>query len=228
MPGTKPPDDSSEIPDLGGLLELYAPLTPVPLCPEIRAFTARSLVEVWDAAESRAGRTLPAPFWAFPWPAGVALARVILDRPALVRGRSVMDAGCGGGVSSIACAMVGARVVASDADPVALEVARLAARLQGLEIETLLADLTRGSDRINEVDVVLCGDLAYDRSAAPIERAVLRRAAARGATVLLGNAERTYFDETDLEQLAEYELPVVYDLEGVKRRVARVYRMSPA
>jgi predicted nicotinamide N-methyase len=210
---------------LDALLEEYAPLSPVPLCPEIRAFSARSLVEIWEAAERHTGCTLPAPFWAFPWPAGAALARTVLDRPGLVRGKRVVDMGCGGGVASLACAMAGARVVANDTDPLALEVTRLAATLQGLRVETLWADLTREALPGEPADVWLCGDLAYDRAAAPLERSLLRKAADRGATVLVADAERTYFDTTGLELLAEYSLPVVVDLEGVELRIARVYRM---
>lgn len=211
--------------DLETLLDRFAPLTPVPLCPEIRAFTARSLVEIWEAAERHTGGTLPAPFWAFPWPAGTALARTVLDRPELVRGLRVVDVGCGGGVASLACAKAGARVVANDTDPLALEVTRLAATLQGLDVETLWADLTREALPGEHADVWLCGDLAYDRSTAPLERSLLRTAAGRGSTVLVADAERTYFEATGLELLAEHTLPVVSDLEGVATRTARVYRM---
>jgi predicted nicotinamide N-methyase len=213
------------IPDFETLLDRYAPLSPAPLCPDIRAFTARSLVEIWEAVERHAGCTQQAPFWAFPWPAGAALARTVLDHPALVRGKRVVDVGCGGGIASLACAKAGARVVANDTDPMALEVTRLAAARQGLEVETLWADLTREEALTEPVDVWLCGDLAYDRSAAPLERSLLRKAAERGATVLVADAERTYFDASGLELLGEYTLPVMADLEGVAERTARVYRV---
>ena len=218
-------DGGGPIRGLDRLLDAHAPLVPVPLCPGLRVFTARSLVEVWQAAEAHAGRTLAAPFWAFPWPAGIALARVVLDHPQLVSGRTVIDIGCGGGVASLACAIAGARVVANDTDPVALEVAGLAAVRQGLTLRTLLGDVTRESALLDAYDVVLCGDLAYERSAAPVERAALERAARNGATVLLADAERTWFDARGLEEIAAYELEVVRDLEGVERRTARVYRL---
>lgn len=220
-----PAGATAAIPGLATLLDQFAPLTEVPLCPGLRAFTARSLVEIWDAAEARAGGTLAAPFWAFPWPAGVALARAVLDRPGRVRGKRVLDVGCGGGVASIACAMAGARVLANDTDPIALAVVRLAAERQGVALETLCADVTREPERTLGFDVILCGDLGYDRGAAARERAVLTRAARNGATVLLADAERAFFDATGLELLAEHLLPVVRDLEGVDVRRARVYRL---
>ena len=69
---------------------------------------SKSLVNIWEAAEHLAGRHLPAPFWAYPWPGGVALARVLLDAPAIVAGLRVVDIGCGGGVAALAAARAGA------------------------------------------------------------------------------------------------------------------------
>jgi predicted nicotinamide N-methyase len=209
---------------LASLLDRCAPLSAVPLCPEIRAFTARSLVEIWEAAEALAGGDLPAPFWAWPWAGGAALARVLLDRPELVRGQRVLDFGCGGGVASFAAVLAGARVViANDIDPWALEVARLAAERQHLRLPTLLHDYAADPTGIEAYDVVVCSELAYDRAAEPMQRAALDRAAAAGARVLLADSGRTYFRSEGLRLLARHELPVPRDLEGVDVRDARVY-----
>lgn len=220
IPG--PPDT------LPRLLDAFAPLTTVPLCPELRAFTAHSLVGVWEAAEAAVGRVLPAPFWAYPWPAGIALARVVLDAPDIVRGRSVLDFGAGGGVSSLACALAGAaRVVANDVDPWAVAVASLAARRQALEIETMQADLARDPARAIGFDVVLCGDLGYDRSAALMEREALVGALRGGARILVADAGRTYFSDASARLLATFEIPVPSDLEGGPLRTAVVYELLP-
>jgi predicted nicotinamide N-methyase len=193
------------------------------LCPGLFAFTARSLVEVWAAAEQLAGCVLPSPFWAFPWAGGVALARTILSDPQRVRGRLVLDMGCGGGVASIACASAGARMVANDVDPWALAVTRLAALRQNQNVDTLLHDFARHPEGIEAYDVVLCSELAYDRTEAPRQRAALERAARSRATVLLADSGRTYFDSDGLESIAEYELNVPRDLEGVDVRTACIY-----
>jgi len=71
---------------LAAFLDEYAPFGPAPLCPEVGVFRGRGLLALWQAAERLAGRALPAPFWAYPWPGGVALARLLLDRPEWVRG----------------------------------------------------------------------------------------------------------------------------------------------
>jgi predicted nicotinamide N-methyase len=212
---------------LAELLDRYTDFRPAPLAPEIRVFHARGLVEIWEAAERLAGRTLPPPYWAYPWPGGAALARVVLDRPAWIAGRRVLDLGAGGGVASLAAARAGAReAVANDLDPWALATARLAADRQGLTLTPLLADLTAHPEAIDGYDVVLCGDLAYERRVAPRIRALLERAAARGALVLAADAGRAYFDDAGMRCLAEYTIPVPRDLEGVDARTARVYRLG--
>ena len=209
------------------LLDQYAPLAPVPLCPEIKAFQGSSLVHVWEAAEGIAGQNLPAPFWAYPWAAGVALARVVLDHADDFVGQRVLDIGSGGGVAAIAAAHADAlRVVANDVDPWALAVTRIAAHRQRLYLELLQEDLTEHPRQVTGYDIVLCSDLAYERRTAPKQRALLERARTDGARVLVADAGRTYFEERGLVQLAEYRLEVPQDLEGVTSRVARVYELK--
>jgi predicted nicotinamide N-methyase len=211
---------------LAKLLDDYAPLQPAPLCPEVQAFRADQLTVIWQAAERLAGRVMPAPFWAYPWPAGAALARVLLDHPDWVFGRRVLDLGAGGGVASVAAARAGAaNVVANDIDPWALSTARLAAERQGLEIEPLLADLTLDPVPPLDFDLLLCGDMAYERRVSPRLHGFLQRARTNGVRVLLADAGRAYFDADGLELLADYAVEVPFDLEGVDERTARVYEL---
>jgi predicted nicotinamide N-methyase len=209
------------------LLAGHAPLSAVPLCPEIRAHCAHSLVDLWQAAEQVAGQALPSPFWAYPWAGGCALARVILDAPQHVAGRAVLDFGAGGGVTALACAYAGAaEVTANDIDPWALDVTRIAAAAQQLSVATLGDDICETPALVDDFDVVLCSDLSYERSQAPRQRAVLERAVRGGATVLVADAERTYFSADGMQLLAEFEVAVPFDLEGRTSRVARCYRMG--
>jgi predicted nicotinamide N-methyase len=212
---------------LAALLDAHAPLLPAPLCPELRVHHARSLVEVWEAAERAAGRELPAPFWAYPWAAGAALARVLLDQPERVRGCRVLDLGAGGGIASIAAAHAGAaQVVANDIDAWALATVTRAAQANGVIVATLLADLTLEPGRVDGFDVVLCGDLAYEQREAPRQLALLRRAAGRGALVLAADAGRTYFSPEGMTLVATFHLQVPRDLEGVEERTARVFELG--
>src|SRR5690606_29086378 len=138
-----------------------------------------------------------------------------------------LDIGAGGGVASLAAARAGAaRVVANDLDPWAGAITRLAADRQGLDVETHTADLTRTPFAADDFELVLASDLAYERHAAPQQRALLEHAHTSGAEVLIADAGRTYFDDTGLEELAAFEIAVPQDLEGVAVRRARVFRMK--
>ncbi len=151
---------------------------------------------------------------------------MLLDRPELARGR-VLDVGCGGGVSALAAARAGAAdVVANDIDPWALATVELAAARQQLHVRPLLADLTLRPEAVGGFDLLLCGDLAYERSYAAAQRALLLRAREAGARVLVADAERAYFAPEGLGLIAEYRVPVPLDLEGVQERTARVYELE--
>jgi predicted nicotinamide N-methyase len=138
----------------------------------------------------------------------------------------VLDFGAGGGVSCMAALRAGAAaVVANDLDRWALDVAVLTARAQGLALQTMQDDLCGAPELVDDFDVILCSDLAYERSEAPRQRRVLERAVAGGACVLVADAGRTYFDPAGMELLASFDMAVPKDLEGVEWRTARVYRM---
>jgi predicted nicotinamide N-methyase len=243
-----------DAPALAALLDEYAPFGPAPLVPEVAVFQGRVLLELWSAAERLAGRDLPPPYWAYPWPGGIALARLLLDRPELVAGARVLDLGAGGGVAALAAARAGAaEVVANDRDPWAIATVALAAARQGLGITPLLAELTvseppesgagagevmrsagsataaaaRGMDvRAESFDLILCGDLSYERSVAPRIRAFLEAGRGGGARVLAADAGRAYFDPSGFTLQSELLVPVPRDLEGADERPTRVYLLD--
>ena len=106
------------------LLARLAPLTPVPGRPDLVAHHASDVFALWQTWEEECGAQQAVPFWAVVWPAAQLLARVLQAEPAWVRGQTVLDLGCGGGVAGIAALHAGAtRVVAHDIDPVALAIA---------------------------------------------------------------------------------------------------------
>jgi predicted nicotinamide N-methyase len=215
----QPPDDRV----LEALLDAHAPFGPTPLCPEIGVFQAHDLYELWEAAEEVGGGILGPPFWAVPWPAGLAIARVLLDAPVWARGRRVLDVGVGGGVVAIAAAKAGASdVVGVDVDPWALRVAALAARRNGATIRLVERDLSE-RDPDEQPDLVLAADLEYERGRAPLIRARLEALVGAGAVLLAADAGRSFFKQSGLRHVASFEIPVSTAVEGKSIRETHVF-----
>ncbi|HZS83149.1 MAG TPA: 50S ribosomal protein L11 methyltransferase [Stellaceae bacterium] len=197
-----------------------------PLVPEITLHLASELTPIWQATEdSLAARNLPPPFWAFAWAGGQALARHVLDHPAIVAGRRVLDVGAGSGLVAIAAARAGAEAAcAAEIDPVAAAAIALNAAGNGVRVAVETRDLI-GSD--GQWDTVLVGDLCYERPLAERLTAWLRRLAAGGAAVLLGDPGRAYLPRSGLEEIARYTVPTSRELEDRDSREAVVWRMGP-
>jgi predicted nicotinamide N-methyase len=100
------------------------------------------------------------PYWAELWPSGVALARAVerFVRP----GMRVVELGCGLAVPSIAAALAGAEVLATDWSPDALEFAYENARRNGARIDTALVSWTEPDSFRGFWDVALAADVLYE------------------------------------------------------------------
>jgi predicted nicotinamide N-methyase len=193
--------------------------------PEVRLHLADDAVSLWQLTEEQLGELgLPPPFWAFAWAGGQALARYLLDHPEIVRGKSVLDAASGSGLVGIAAILAGAAsALAADIDRFAGDAARLNAALNDVTLETTDADLI-GQDV--DHDVILVGDLFYDRDLAPRVVAWLRAQQARGKRVLIGDPGRTYLPRDQLTQLAQYDIPVTRALEDAELKRAAVWALA--
>ncbi len=102
------------------------------------------------------------PYWAELWASGVVLAAAVAARD--VRGLRVLELGCGLGLPSIAAALGGAEVLATDWAPEALDVTRRNAERNGARVETLLADWSQPTALVERApfDLVLCADVLYE------------------------------------------------------------------
>ena len=200
---------------------------PVPLAPELVLHQATEMTPLWHATSAELARTDPAPFWAFPWAGGQALARYLLDRPGLVRGRAVFDFATGSGLVAIAAARAGAaRVVACDVDPACESAVLLNAALNGVEIGFRAGDAL--GDPLEGFEVVLAGDIFYERRLAGEGLRWLRRLVARGARALVGDPGRTYSSDDGLVELADYLVPTSMELESAPSLHGRVLDVLPA
>ncbi len=197
-----------------------------PLCPELRLRLMTEDCQLYRADEGAAARAgLALPYWAIAWPGGQALARYLLDHPDWVRGKRVLDLGCGGAVEGIAAAKCGARaVVANDIDPLALVAAQANAALNGVTLETSVRDLI-GQEI--DAEVLLAGDVCYQHELTARMLEWLRGCARRGLTVLVGDPGRGFIPASALEPLAEYAVPFEGDPSGKLRRATVVGRLRP-
>jgi predicted nicotinamide N-methyase len=191
------------------------------LVPEIRLHVAADVVALWEAMESeQVGPAEEPPFWAAAWPGGQALARYVLDHPELVAGRTVLDLGSGSGLVAVAALLAGARsVVASDPDPYSATAVAVNAETNGVAPIEVVGDLL--DEDPPDVDVVLAGDVCYDRAMTERVLPFLGQAWLRGATVLLGDPGRRYVPKEGLLAVAEYDVP---DSDGPVRRTT-VWRL---
>jgi predicted nicotinamide N-methyase len=196
------------------------------LVPEIALHLATEITPIWQATESwLAERNIEPPFWAFAWPGGQATARLLLDEPARVAGRRVLDFAAGCGIAAIAAAMSGATLVdAAEIDPLALAAVRLNAALNGVHVATPDGDIVGSACRW---DVILAGDVCYE---APMTAHILpwlRAMVAAGAEVLLADPGRAYLPGAGLQPLARHAVPTTLELEDRMVREVTIHRLLP-
>jgi predicted nicotinamide N-methyase len=212
--------------DAADFIRAHTAVAHSPLVPEIALYLATEITPIWQASEAwLARRNIAPPFWAFAWPGGQALARLLLDEPGRVAGRRVLDFAAGCGIGAIAAARAGAaRVEAAEIDPLAVAAARLNAGLNRVAVETLAADLVGAPCRW---DTVLAGDVCYE---APMTRRILpwlRGLAAAGAEVLLADPGRAYLPDEGLAPVARYAVPTTRELEDREERAVTIHRLLP-
>jgi predicted nicotinamide N-methyase len=201
-------------------------LRSVPYAPEISLFVADEATELWQKTEEELGAIgLPPPFWAFAWAGGQALARYVLDHPSLVGDRHVLDFAAGSGLVGIAARKAGARrVTASDIDPFAVAAMELNAGENDVVLNAVWRDLV-GLDE--GWDVILAGDICYERDLARRVTDWLSGLAERGASVLIGDPGRSYLPKDRLESIATYQVPVTRSLEDSEIKTSSVWRFRP-
>lgn len=200
-------------------------LTP-PLVPEITLHLAEESVPIWQKTEEELGEmNVAPPYWAFAWAGGQALARYILDNPALLSGKSVLDLGSGSGLTAIAAMKAGAKsALASDLDQFSLAAVHLNAALNDVALQTTAGNLLEKPP--GAFEVVLVGDLFYERSLADLVSKFIDAAAAAGALVLIGDPQRNYFPKGRFVSAAEYRVPVTRELEDAEIKRTSVWRLG--
>lgn len=195
-----------------------------PACPEIRLHLARDMQTLWERLETALNVAgMPPPFWAIPWAGGQALARYLLDNPAIVSGKRVLDVGSGSGLCAIAAALAGAQAVcANELDQSALAAIGLNAALNDVTIMPLSRDLI--GTELTDWDVVLAADLWYERQLAQRVTPWLRDQCDDRRAVLIGDKGRAHFPRRGLVKLAVVTVPTSLEIERESITEAGVWR----
>jgi len=195
-----------------------------PHVPEVLLHLADEAHDLWLRTEDELAEIgLPPPFWAFAWAGGQGLARYVLDHPGIVRGKSVLDFASGSGLVAIAAAKAGAaKVIAADIDPFCETAIALNLEANGVKASFQGTDCVGTQDGW---DVMLAGDVFYDKAFADRLMPWFMALQARGAEVLVGDPGRAYLPKAGLQSLAVYQVPVTRVLEDAEVKRTTVWRL---
>ena len=196
-----------------------------PLVPELTLYLATEITPIWRATETWLEQNnVDPPFWAFAWAGGQALARHILDHPAYVTGRRVLDFAAGGGIAAIACARAGAALVeAAEIDPLAAAAIRVNARVNTVAVSAIAGDVVGADCRW---DLILCGDVCYEAPMTGHIMPWLRRMAGQ-CDVWIADPGRAYLPRAELRAFATtYRVPTTLELEDRTEREVTLYRLA--
>ena len=137
------------------------------------------------------------PYWADLWPSGLALAAHLAELD--LAGKRVLEFGCGLALPSLAAALAGAEVVASDWAPEAVDLAASNAAANGLAVTATVLDWASGASDIGYFDLVVAADVLYEERNAPPLAALLAKTVTPLGEALIADPGRrhapAFFDE---------------------------------
>ena len=209
------------------LIARHTRLRPVEGVADVRLHLAAEAGPVWRATEAATGISgAPIPFWAFAWAGGLAIARFLEEYPDEVIGKRVVDLATGSGLCAIVAMRLGAAsAVGIDVDPFAEAAVALNAKANGVRVGFIGRDVL--DEDPPDADVLLAGDTWYEGPLAQRVLPWIRRVAATGTRVLVGDPGRRYLPVDELVHLATYEVHTTTQLEDKAVLQGRVFTVAP-
>ena len=165
----------------------------------------------------------PAPYWAYQWAGGLALAHHFTAHPETVAGKRVLDLGAGSGLVGIVAAKSGAIVSVAEIDPNARMAIALNAEANAVAMA--LVDVDIAGPAPDGYDLIAAGDVFYNPEVASAMLPFLRRCAQAGLAVLIGDPVRRDLPAEQLEPIASYAVGDVGDARSRAERTGNVYRL---
>jgi predicted nicotinamide N-methyase len=201
-------------------------LTAPPHVPEIRLHLADEAHDLWHRTEQELEEIgLPPPYWAFAWAGGQGLARYVLDTPQAVVGKRVLDLASGSGLVAIAAMLARATtVVANDIDPFCEAAIGLNALENRVDVDFDGTNLLERPPP--SFDIILAGDVFYDRSMSDSLVRWFGDALAQGTTILIGDPGRNYLPAERLRRLSVHEVAVTRALEDSEVKRTTVWQFT--
>jgi predicted nicotinamide N-methyase len=153
------------------------------------------------------------PYWVELWPSGLALARAMHGRS--LRGARVLELGCGLALPSIAAALAGGRVLATDWSAHAVAVATENARRNGLELDADVVSWYAPDDLVERGpwDIVLAADVLYEARNVPVLAELLPRLVGARGEVWLADPGRAAAESFFVRAPERWSLRTTYAAE---------------
>jgi predicted nicotinamide N-methyase len=192
----------------------------VPGLPSIKLYSAHSGSRLSRLAS---GDRSPAPYWAYQWAGGLALAHHFREAPELVRCKRVLDLGAGSGLVAIAAAQAGATAFAAEIDPYGR--AAIALNAQANAVSVAMIDIDLDGPLPSDIDLIAAGDVFYNSDVARLMLTFLERCALAGLQVLVGDPKRRDLPIDRLREIASYPVGDVGDVRESTERVGQVYEL---
>jgi predicted nicotinamide N-methyase len=168
------------------------------------------------------------PYWVELWPSGVALARAMGGRA--LRGARVIELGCGLGLPSIAAALAGGKVLATDWSAHAVAVTVENARRNGAELDADIASWYEPDEIVERGpwDLVLAADVLYEERNVPVLEELLPRLAGAHGEVWLADPGRKAAERFLRDAPATWSVRTTRDSSLPSVSVHRLRRQDPA
>ncbi|MDX9690624.1 MAG: methyltransferase [Proteobacteria bacterium] len=200
----------------------------LPFLPELSLRLALDGEQLWDdVIQHMRDPDADMPYWAFAWPGGVGLARYILDNPAFVAGKIVLDFASGSGVCALAASKAGAKTVyVCDIDPFAQ--AAIDMNAQDNNCLNLVPTTINFAQSVLGIDVLLAGDVCYEHLMAHRTIKWLRLCSENANKVIIGDPMRAYAPKESVALLGKMTVPTSVKLEEVAQRDVSILQIFPS
>ncbi len=135
------------------------------------------------------------PYWAELWPSGVELAHAVSGHD--WRDAAVLELGCGLGLPSVAAALAGGRVLATDRSADAVTFAAVNAEQNGVAVETAVCSWEKPAELVERGPwrLVLAADVLYGQRNVDELLDLLPRLVADDGAVWIADPQRPLTDE---------------------------------